>query len=129
MSLETENLKRRLSVGPEYREDKTADGVEIWPTLSRAEIAEVMAEAADRIANLEAELSKAREALEQADQKAKEARFAALQEAATISVMMGEHLTMLPARLRKFPLAGGIIASKIRERCGPVDNLWTEANE
>lgn len=79
------NLKRRLARGPEYREDKTPDGIEIWPTLTRSEIAEVMAEAAVRIdileaeaqcdeeyqelikarvRSLEAELEKAREALE-----------------------------------------------------------------
>lgn len=56
MSAETENLKRRLSVGPEYRKDKTPDGIEIWPTLTRAEIAEIMGEAAVRIEVLETEV-------------------------------------------------------------------------
>jgi hypothetical protein len=58
------DIVERLLVGPEYREDKVDGGIAIWPTLTRAEIAEIMLESAARIEALQADLAKAREALE-----------------------------------------------------------------
>lgn len=61
-------------------------------------------------------------------------RNQAFEEAAQMAILTGNHLSILPPSVRKFPEAGGIIAAKILElRTGPsgapVDNMWTELNE
>lgn len=104
MDTEAESLRQRV----ESAEDDVAR-----IHHEKIDILENLRVSTQRIEELEGTLEKCRDE--------------ALAEAAHVAILTGNHLSILPPSVRKFPAAGGIIASRILERrsvplTAPVDN-------
>ncbi|MCL6653538.1 hypothetical protein A6R70_14700 [Agrobacterium rubi] len=79
----------------------------------------IMGQAADEITRL-------RTLLSQSDQREKDARRVAIEDAAKVAILTANHLTILPPNVRKFPEVGGIMAARILELRSPVEEKIDE---
>lgn len=76
----------------------------------------------------EAEIARLLTLLSEAEQREKDARAKALEEAAKVAILTANHLTILPPSVRKFPEVGGIMAARILELRSPVEEKVDEVS-